>query len=49
MLLALDSSTSYAGIALHDGDRIVFEETWLAGRQHTQQLSLRLWTRPGYP
>ncbi len=37
MLLALDTSTSQAGLALYDG-RVRFETTWAAGRNHARQL-----------
>ena len=38
MLLALDTSTSLAGLALHDGDRVHYEQTWWAGRHHSEQV-----------
>src|SRR5438093_4669843 len=38
MLLALDTSTSLAGLALHDGSRVHYEQTWLAGRHHSEQV-----------
>ncbi|MGE3271870.1 MAG: tRNA (adenosine(37)-N6)-threonylcarbamoyltransferase complex dimerization subunit type 1 TsaB [Chloroflexota bacterium] len=37
MLLAVDTSTSRAGIALYDGD-VIAETTWLAGRDHGRHL-----------
>src|SRR5438067_1435206 len=42
MLLALDTSTSLAGVALHDGSRVYYEETWLAGRHHSEQVLARV-------
>jgi len=38
MLLAIDSSTHYASVALHDGDRLLSEHTWLANQDHTRTL-----------
>src|SRR5216110_3067530 len=38
MLLALDTSTSLAGLALHDGSRVHYEQTWVAGRHHSEQV-----------
>ncbi len=38
MLLALDTSTRYAGLALHDGERVLLERTWLCGRHHSEQV-----------
>lgn len=39
MLLALDTSTRQAGIALYDGERgVIAEYNWLSGRQHTVEL-----------
>jgi tRNA threonylcarbamoyladenosine biosynthesis protein TsaB len=37
MLLAVDTSTTRAGIALYDGE-VVAESTWLAGRDHGRHL-----------
>ena len=37
MLLAVDTSTTRAGIALYDGD-VIAESTWLAGRDHGRHL-----------
>jgi len=42
MLLALDTATRTASLALHDGRRIRYEATWEADRQHTTQLTPRL-------
>jgi tRNA threonylcarbamoyladenosine biosynthesis protein TsaB len=36
--LALDTSTSTASLALFDGQRVVSETTWLAGREHSSRL-----------
>jgi tRNA threonylcarbamoyladenosine biosynthesis protein TsaB len=38
LLLALDTSTRTAGVALFDGERVVSETTWLAGREHSTRL-----------
>jgi len=38
VLLALDSSTGSAGVALHDGSRVLAESVWWAGRHHSEQL-----------
>ena len=37
LLLALDTSTAQAGLALYDG-RVLAEEVWWAGRNHARQL-----------
>jgi tRNA threonylcarbamoyladenosine biosynthesis protein TsaB len=37
MLLAIDTSTTRAGVALYDG-RVLAELSWLAGRDHGRQL-----------
>jgi tRNA threonylcarbamoyladenosine biosynthesis protein TsaB len=38
LLLAMDTSTSTAGLALFDGERVLSETTWLAGREHSTRL-----------
>jgi tRNA threonylcarbamoyladenosine biosynthesis protein TsaB len=38
LLLALDTSTSIASVALFDGVRVLSESTWLAGREHSTRL-----------
>ena len=38
LLLALDTSTSIASVALFDGQRVLSETTWLAGREHSTRL-----------
>ncbi len=38
LLLALDSSTRYASLAVYDGERVLSETTWEAGREHSTQL-----------
>ena len=38
MLLALDTATHYASVALHDGQRLLGEHTWLAYQDHTRTL-----------
>ena len=37
MYLAIDTCTETAGLALFDGQRVVAEYVWLAGRNHTVQ------------
>jgi tRNA threonylcarbamoyladenosine biosynthesis protein TsaB len=38
LLLGLDTSTSTASVALFDGQRVLSESTWLAGREHSTRL-----------
>jgi tRNA A37 threonylcarbamoyladenosine modification protein TsaB len=38
VLLALDTSTHYASVALHDGSRLLSEHSWLANQDHTRSL-----------
>jgi tRNA threonylcarbamoyladenosine biosynthesis protein TsaB len=38
LLLALDTSTSTASLALFDGEQVLSETTWLAGREHSTRL-----------
>ena len=38
LLLALDTSTSSASLALFDGQQVLSESTWLAGREHSKRL-----------
>ena len=38
MLLAIDTSTRYAGVALVDGERTLYEITWEAGQRHGTEL-----------
>jgi tRNA threonylcarbamoyladenosine biosynthesis protein TsaB len=38
LLLALDTSTGTAGVAVYDGQRVLSETTWLAGREHSTRL-----------
>ena len=42
MLLAIDTSTSTAGLALVEGERLVAEMTWHAGNRHSTDLFARL-------
>jgi len=37
VLLAIDTSTAMASVALYD-QRVLAETTWLAGRDHSRQL-----------
>lgn len=39
MLLALDTATQLISVALHDGERLLAEQTWLAGRRHSEALA----------
>jgi tRNA threonylcarbamoyladenosine biosynthesis protein TsaB len=41
VLLAIDTSTAFASVALYDGT-VLFEATWLAGREHSRQLLPRV-------
>jgi tRNA threonylcarbamoyladenosine biosynthesis protein TsaB len=38
MLLAIDTATRYAGLALYDGERVLSEETWHTANFHTVEL-----------
>lgn len=38
LLLALDTSTRIASVALFDGQSVVSETTWLAGREHSTRV-----------
>jgi tRNA threonylcarbamoyladenosine biosynthesis protein TsaB len=42
MILAIDTATQYAGLALYNQDGICAEEAWHAGRNHTIELMPRL-------
>jgi len=42
MLVAIDTATAYASLALHDGFRVRMEHTWQSPRRHTVELSPRL-------
>jgi tRNA threonylcarbamoyladenosine biosynthesis protein TsaB len=39
MLLALDTATHLVGIALHDGQTILSECSWVGGRRQTSELA----------
>ena len=39
MLLAIDTATAYASIALDDGAEILAEHNWLCGNNHTLELA----------
>jgi len=39
MILAVDTSTRYVGIAIFDGSSILAEEIWLSARYHTVELA----------
>ena len=42
MLVAIDTATRYASLALHDGFRVRVEHTWESPRRHTVELLPRL-------
>ncbi len=42
MVLAIDTATDYAGLALYDGQRLWAEEIWFAARNHSVELGPRL-------
>ena len=42
MLLAIDTATDQASLALYDGRRLRMEETWEAPRRHTTELTVRM-------
>ena len=39
MLLAVDTSTTQVGIAIHDGSQIIAEYAWRSGQRHTVELA----------
>jgi tRNA threonylcarbamoyladenosine biosynthesis protein TsaB len=39
MLLAVDTSTAFVGLALYDDERVLGEMTWTTNRHHTTELS----------
>lgn len=42
MILAIDTATQYAGLALYNQDGVQAEEAWYAGRNHTIELMPRI-------
>ncbi len=44
MLIAIDTATDYASLALHDGLQVQVEYTWASHRRHTVELLPRLVT-----
>lgn len=42
MLLAIDTSTDWSGLALYDDQTVLGETTWRSARQHTEQLTEQL-------
>ena len=42
MLLAVDTATRFASLALHDGLQVRYEATWEADRRHTVHLAPRI-------
>ena len=39
MLLAVDTSTLWVGLALYDGKSVISEETWLSQNHHSVELA----------
>jgi tRNA threonylcarbamoyladenosine biosynthesis protein TsaB len=39
MILAIDTATRYAGIALYDGQAVLFEANWRSNESHTRELA----------
>lgn len=42
MILAIDTATQYASLALYNQDGLYAEEAWFAGRRHTTELMPRI-------
>lgn len=42
MILAIDTATEYASLALYHQDGLLAEESWLSGRNHTSEVMPRL-------
>jgi tRNA threonylcarbamoyladenosine biosynthesis protein TsaB len=42
MILAIDTATQYAGLALYNQDGLLAEESWFSGRNHTVELTPRI-------
>lgn len=42
MILAIDTATQYASLALYHPDGLFAEETWFSGRRHTIELTPRI-------
>lgn len=42
MILAIDTATQFAGLALFNQDGVFAEETWFSGRNHTVELMPRI-------
>jgi len=38
LFLALDTSTRFASVAVFDGEQVISETTWLAGREHSTRV-----------
>ena len=38
MILAIDTSTQWMGLALYDGSQILYEKVWRTNRRHTVEL-----------
>lgn len=39
VILAIDTSTRYAGVALYDGVKVIFERSWISVDHHTVELA----------
>ena len=39
MLIAIDTATDLMAVALHDGDKVLYEQNWIAGKRHTVDLA----------
>ena len=42
MILAIDTSTQWVGVAIHDGDAILYEKVWRSNRRHTIELAANI-------
>ena len=42
MILAIDTATQYASLALYASAGIVAEEYWFSGRNHTDEVAARI-------
>jgi tRNA threonylcarbamoyladenosine biosynthesis protein TsaB len=38
MILAIDTSTQWMGLALYDGSQVLYEKVWRTNRRHTVEL-----------
>ncbi|MBI2755479.1 MAG: tRNA (adenosine(37)-N6)-threonylcarbamoyltransferase complex dimerization subunit type 1 TsaB [Chloroflexi bacterium] len=42
LMLALDTATAQASVAVHDGGHLLAETTWMAGREHSAMLMVEV-------